>query len=223
MKTQIIEPVAVIRTEFPCKFGIPRQSGLTSSVAKIIFTEKYRSKEAVSGIEEFSHLWLIWDFSEAHREGFSPTVRPPRLGGNERRGVFATRSPFRPNNLGLTCVKLISVDYCGPDAPVLTVSGADILDGTPIYDIKPYIPYADSIPDAVGGFAEERKNDSLAVKYDCKVPSEIYDSLTEILSQDPRPHYCEDENRVYSFEFSGFHIEFKGSDKEITVIKIVPV
>lgn len=218
-----IEPVAVIHTEFPCKFGIPRQSGLTASQARIVFEEKYRRPEAVSGIEEFSHLWLIWDFSEAHREEFSPTVRPPRLGGNERRGVFATRSPFRPNSLGLSCVRLLSVDYDCPDAPVLIVSGADILDGTPVYDIKPYIPYADSVPAAKGGFAEEKKNEKLEVDYLCEVPEALRGNLTELLSQDPRPHYSDDETRIYSFEFARHHIEFRGGAEKITVLKVVPL
>lgn len=213
-----IEPVAVIYTAFPCKFGVPRQSGLTDTRAKIVFNKKYAVAEALRGIEEFSHLWLIWDFSLAHREGFSPTVRPPRLGGNERRGVFATRSPFRPNSLGLTCVKLIGVDYECENGPVLTVTGADIVSGTEIYDIKPYIPYADSVPDACGGFASAHENDTVEVEYLCEIPAGIKDSLTQILAQDPRPQYIEKDEKEYSFEFGSLRVKFVYSGGKITVV-----
>jgi len=215
-----IEPIAVIHTQFPCKFGIPRQSGLTGTTARIVFEKKFRSREAVRGIEEYSHLWLIWDFTEAETEGFSPTVRPPRLGGNVRMGVFATRSPFRPNGLGLSCVKLLSVELDCEAAPVLVVSGADILDGTPIYDIKPYLPYVESIPSARGGFADEMKDYKIEVEYDCEVPSEIAADLDEILVQDPRPHYKDGVDKSYSFEFAGYRISFVGGTGLITVTSV---
>lgn len=221
-----IKPVAKIYTPFPTKFGIPRQSGLTETVAKIVFEKEYRVKEAVRGLEDYSHLWLIWEFSEMKNDGWSPTVRPPRLGGNRRMGVFATRSPNRPNPLALSCVKLERVDLDGAEAPVLYVSGADILDGTPVYDIKPYLPYADAVPDARGGFADAVLGQSLAVS----IPEDIKavlggraDALAEILSQDPRPHYQTDESRVYSFEFDGLHIEFICRDGTAEVQKVTEI
>lgn len=218
-----IEAIAKIYTDFPCKFGIPRQSGLSDTVARVEFEKKFRSPEALRGIEEYSHLWLIWDFSEAHSDKFSPTVRPPRLGGNVRKGVFATRSPFRPNSMGLSCVKLLGVDYDCENAPVLIVSGADILSGTEIYDIKPYIPYADCIPDAAGSFADEHAADCVEVIFDCEVPSEIKNRLESVLSLDPRPSYKNDEEREYAFEFGGFRIKFTGENGKITVTSVVPL
>lgn len=221
-----IIPVAKIYTPFSSKFGIPRQSGLAETQGKIIFEPDFRSPEAVRGIEGFSHLWLIWEFTEAKRTSNSLTVRPPRLGGNERVGVFASRSPYRPNSLGLSCVKLIKVDYAEKNAPVLYVSGADILSGTPIYDIKPYLPYADSVPDAVGGFAEDVRGQNANVFFECDISSlseqYIY-QLTQVLSGDPRPHYQTDADRIYAFEFGDKHITFSHSGEKITVKSITEI
>lgn len=219
-----ITPVAKIYTQFPTKFGIPRQSGLADTKGKIVLEKEYRSPEAVRGLEDYSHIWLIWEFTEAKSDKKSLTVRPPRLGGNTRMGVFATRSPFRPNSLGLSCVKIESIDMNCPDAPVIYVSGADILDGTPIYDIKPYLPFTDSIPDAVGGFADKVYEDTLSVRYETDIPVSMdkreVESLTSILKQDPRPHYQNDENRVYAFEFSHYRIKFTCDGAEIIVREI---
>ena len=207
-----VEPVAVIHTSYASKFGIPRQSGLVPSPGRIVFEKPYRSKEAVRGLEEYSHLWLIWEFTEARSEGWSPTVRPPRLGGNKRMGVFATRSPFRPNSLGLSCVKIERVALDEPDAPVIYVSGADLLDGTPIYDIKPYLPFTDSVPEAVGGFAEDVKQQRLEVMIPDDMKEVLCDDcavITELLAQDPRPHYQDDPHRVYRFEYADLRIAFR--------------
>ncbi len=209
MKT--IEPVATVYTPFTSKFGIPRQSGLVETESRVVFTPRFRSPEAVRGIEGYSHLWLIWGFSEADYNGASLTVRPPRLGGNVRMGVFATRAPFRPNGLGLSCVRLLRVETDGPDAPALVVSGADMLSGTPVYDVKPYLPFADSVPDAAGGFADAVRGDALRVEYEADVsflPPETLAALTALLADDPRPHYQNDPNRVYAFEFAGLHVAF---------------
>ena len=207
--------VARIHTDFPTKFAIPRQSGILEKLeSRIVFEKEFQNPDYIRGIEEFSHLWLIWCFSENEGRGASPTVRPPRLGGNERRGVFATRSPFRPNPIGLSCVKLCRVEK-GKNGPELIVTGADLMDGTPIYDIKPYLPFADSHPDASGGFADRHFADSLAVL--CpeslleKLPAEKREALLEILRQDPRPSYQDDPERVYGFPFAGFEIRFSVS------------
>ena len=218
-----ISPVATIYTPFPSKFGIPRQSGLVSTESRLVFAQAYRSPEAVRGIEGFSHLWLIWEFTEAKREGNPLTVRPPRLGGNERVGVFASRSPFRPNALGLSCVKLLRVDYAAPDGPVLYLQGADLMDGTPVYDVKPYLPFADCVPSAVGGFADGAKAYALQVRYEADtaaVPPGTLAALTEVLSQDPRPHYQKDPDRIYAFEFSGWHVEFRCEGDFLTVTSL---
>jgi len=218
-----ITPVAKIYTPFSSKFGIPRQSGLVSTEGKIIFEPDFRSPEAVRGIEGFSHLWLIWGFTEAVRSSSALTVRPPRLGGNERVGVFASRSPYRPNSLGLSCVKLIRVDYNEQNAPVLYVSGADILSGTPIYDIKPYLPFTDSVPSASGGFADAVKGQRADVVFNCDVAAfskKYISELTEVLSGDPRPHYQNDPERVYAFEFGDRHIEFTFKNGTVTVTKV---
>ena len=210
--TKQITPIAVIHTPYTSKFGIPRQSGLVSAPGRIVFAKEFRVPEAVRGLEDYSHLWLICGFSETEAGVWSPTVRPPRLGGNRRMGVFATRSPFRPNGLGLSCVKIERVALDEPDAPVICVSGADLLDGTPIYDIKPYLPFTDAVPDAVGGFAEDVKAQRLAVEIpDSMVRSlgEDLPLLTELLAQDPRPHYQDDPTREYRFEFAGRHIAFR--------------
>ncbi len=214
-----IRPIAHIRTDFKEKFGIPRQSGRVNALtAKIIFEPEYKSPDAIRGIEGFSHLWLIFDFSLAHQKEFSPTVRPPRLGGNKKVGVFASRSPFRPNSLGLSSVKLLGVE----NDQVLVVSGADLLDGTPIYDIKPYIPSSDCHIDAVGGYADGFTNYKLQVEIKDGVldnfPKEKLSALIGCLEEDPRPSY-QDDNRVYGMNFSGFNIKFTVKDKVLTVIK----
>ncbi len=216
--------IAHIQTDFKTKFGIPRQSGLTDLEGLIIFEPEYRNDDALRGIEEFSHLWLIWNFSKAQRDGWSPTVRPPRLGGNKRVGVFATRSPFRPNSIGLSSVKLLGTIKT-KQGTALRVSGADLLNGTPIYDIKPYLPYTDSHPDAVGGFADERLKDSLEVIFPPrlleKIPENKKSALCELLSEDPRPHYISDPDRIYGFEFADFEIKFKVENNILTVVDII--
>ena len=216
--------IARIHSDFTDKFGIPRQSGLCSAVSKIVFEPEFRVKEALRGIEQFSHLWLIWQFSESLGKKFSPTVRPPRLGGNTRLGVFATRSPFRPNSLGLSCVKLEGIEHTRDRGDVLLVSGADIMNGTPIFDIKPYIAYADSRPDAVCGFAEEfsgyKLEASIPPELLRKIPPEDAAVIEEILRNDPRPSYQNDPERVYSFEYKNYSLSFKAGDGVITVTKL---
>lgn len=219
-----LKPIAHTRSVFPEKFGIPRQSGLTSLKSEVVFEPQYRVKEAFRGIEGYSHLWLIWLFSQAVREEWSPTVRPPRLGGNIRKGVFATRSPFRPNPLGLSSVKLEKVDYeCG-EAPVLIVSGADLLDGTPIFDVKPYLSYTDSHPDASGGFALQQTSGVLKVDFAdellSKIPEELRGGLIEILSQDPRPAYQNLPERVYMMAFGDFDVHFRVDGDILTVCEV---
>lgn len=208
-----LKKIAEIRNGFKDKFGIPRQSGLCESVKSIIvFEDEYRVNEAFRGLEGFSHIWIIWQFSEAVREDWSPTVRPPRLGGNKRVGVFATRSPFRPNSLGLSCVKLDRIEFTEDMGPVLHISGADLLDGTPIFDIKPYIPYADSKSDATDGFLSLWPREYLKVNFDnCNLDNiepDIISSLREIIAEDPRPAYQNTPDRVYKMVFSGYETEF---------------
>lgn len=217
--------IARIKSEFPEKFGIPRQSGLVSSLkAQIIFEEEYRNLDAVRGLDEFSHLWIIWQFSKAVRDTWSPTVRPPRLGGNKRIGVFATRSPFRPNAIGLSSVKIEKIDLDGENAPVIHVSGADLMDGTPIFDIKPYLAYTDAHPDAAGGFTENVADRRLKVEFDGElinsVPDEIKTALCDLLAEDPRPSYQNDSKRVYGLSFSGYEIGFTVDKKTLKVIKL---
>lgn len=217
--------IARIKSEFPEKFGIPRQSGLVSSLkAQIIFEEEYRNLDAVRGLDEFSHLWIIWQFSKAVRDTWSPTVRPPRLGGNKRIGVFATRSPFRPNAIGLSSVKIEKIDLDSENAPVIHVSGADLMDGTPIFDIKPYLAYTDAHPDAVGGFTENVADRRLKVEFDGElenaVPNEIKTALCDLLAEDPRPSYQNDSKRVYGLSFSGYEIGFTVDKKTLKVIKL---
>ena len=221
-----ITPIAYIKSDFPEKFGIPRQSGLVEELsATVVFEPAYRDPSARRGLEGFSHLWLIWEFSQARREGWSPTVRPPRLGGNRRLGVFATRSPFRPNPIGLSCVRLVEVRQHRELGPVLTVAGADLLDGTPIYDIKPYLPYADCKPEAMGGFAAQPKGADLAV--DCspalmdRVPEDKRAALLAVLAQDPRPQYQDDPERVYGMAFAGAEVRFRVEGDRLTVTEIV--
>lgn len=217
--------VAHIETDFPTKFGIPRQSGIIDSLrGRIVFEPAYRNPDAVRGLEEFSHLWLIWEFSEAVRDTWSPTVRPPRLGGNTRKGVFATRSPFRPNPIGLSSVKLERVDIDAKLGPVLYVSGIDLMDGTPIYDIKPYIVYTDSHPEAVSGFASKPAEYLLEVVFSKelleKVAPEKRESLEAVLAHDPRPQYQDDPNRVYGMSFGSYEIRFSVSGTTLTVLDV---
>lgn len=220
-----IQAIARIKSDFPTKFGIPRQSGLAESLhAAIVFEPEYRNPDALRGLEDFSHLWLIWQFSEAVRSGWSPTVRPPRLGGNTRMGVFATRSPFRPNNLGLSCVKLLRLEHTKQFGTVIHVAGADLMDGTPIFDIKPYIPYADSRPEATGGFTDQAGDFLLNVDFPAQLldqlPDEKRAAALEVLSHDPRPSYQRKPDRVYGLRFAGFDIRFTVSDDRLTVLEV---
>lgn len=222
METMEMHPIAHMRSDFPTKFGIPRQSGLVEELrSMIVFEPEYRTEDALRGIEDFSHLWLIWQFSQAVREGWSPTVRPPRLGGNTRMGVFATRSPFRPNNLGLSCVRLLEVKHTQQYGTVLIVGGADLLDGTPIFDIKPYIPYSDSRPEAAGGFTDRVGDFLLDVKFPQelleKLPADKHAAAVGVLSHDPRPSYQRKPGRVYGLNFAGFDIRFIVEDAVLTV------
>ena len=220
-----MRPIARIHTDFPTTFGVPQQSGIIASLqGRIVFEPEYRNAEAVRGLEEFSHIWLIWEFSEAVRDGWSPTVRPPRLGGNVRKGVFATRSPFRPNPIGLSSLKLEKIEIDPNLGPVLHVSGADLMDGTPIYDIKPYIAYTDSHPDAVSGFASKPAEYLLEVDFPedllKKVPTDLRDSLLDVLAHDPRPQYHDDPERVYGMEFGGMEVKFKVEAYRLVVLQI---
>lgn len=223
-----IEPIAYIRTDFPEKFGVPRQSGLAESLTgRIVFEPAYRNVEALRGLEGFSHLWLIWEFSANRKTAgeWQPTVRPPRLGGNRHMGVFATRSPFRPNPLGLSCVEFEAIDYNAADGPVIIVKGADLMDGTPIYDIKPYIRYADSRPEAVCGYVDSLDESQLEVVIPESVEAQINDkakfqALVETLKLDPRPSYHNDPSRIYGLSFSGYNVRFTVSDTVLTVIDI---
>ena len=219
-----LKVIAHIKTDFKAKFGIPRQSGLVKSTkGRIIFCDEYKNREALRGIEGYSHLWLLWKFSESIKEDWSPTVRPPRLGGNKRMGVFATRSPFRPNPIGLSSVKLERIIENTPDGTILEVSGADLLDGTPIYDIKPYLPYADSKPDAKGSYAEEHRDHALEVVFPedllQKLPEDKRQAAIDCLKDDPRPSYHDDE-RVYSMLFADCDIRFTVKDGMLTVCEI---
>lgn len=218
--------IAKIYTDFKEKFGIPRQSGLVSTLeSKIVFEPKYRNSDALRGIEEYSHLWILWKFSEVpENDKFNPTVRPPRLGGNKKMGVFATRSPYRPNPIGLSSVKLLRLEETD-EGTVLIVSGADMLNGTPIYDIKPYLPYTDIHSDAVGGFADEKLSYKLEVEFPeellIKIPENKREGLIELLSEDPRPSYIEDSERVYGFNFSEFEIKFKVKEEKLRVTAVI--
>lgn len=222
-----ILPIAVIRTEFPEKFGIPRQSGLASSLrGRIVFNEGYKDPSALRGLESFSHLWLIWEFSSNRHSDWHPTVRPPRLGGNATMGVFATRSPYRPNPLGLSCVELDRIEYSTAEGPIIYVRGADLMDGTPIYDIKPYIRYADSRPDAVCGYADEIPQKTLEVVMSEAVRMELGDkaeAAVEILAYDPRPSYQNDPERVYGLSYAGYDIKFVVVDNTLTVTELVKI
>lgn len=219
-----LEVIAHIRTDFPEKFGVPRQSGLADTQAEIIFTPKYRNADALRGIEDYSHLWLIWGFSEIRDEKWRPMVRPPRLGGNCRKGVFATRSPYRPNPVGLSCVALEGLEKRTAEGTILHVRGADLTDGTPIYDIKPYLPYVDAVLDAAGGFSDEVKDYRLQVVIPdaslAVVPEKYRRSLIQILSQDPRPSYQDDAERVYGMTYADMEIKFQVKDEILTVCHV---
>ena len=219
-----IKPIAHIRTDFKEKFGIPRQSGLTPLKAQIVFCPEYRNPDAIRGLKDFSHLWLVFDFSKAHREHWSPTVRPPRLGGNTRVGVFATRSPFRPNPIGLSCVGLEEIRRTDNFGDVLIVSGADLLDGTPIFDIKPYLPYADCYPEATGGFTEGIDKEPLNViipdNLSALIPNDKIEGLICLLSEDPRPSYQNDSERIYKMLFADFEISFTVDGNTLNVVDV---
>lgn len=220
-----IKPIAHIETDFPTKFGVPRQSGLVKGLkGRIVFEKEYRDPEALRGLEGFSHIWLLWDFSEARREGtkWQPTVRPPRLGGNKRMGVFATRSPFRPNNIGLSSVRIVGIDLHTSEGPVIEVEGADLMDRTPIFDIKPYLPFTDSHPDAKGGFAERTAESQittvhLSAELLSAFDEEHIEALREVLLSDPRPHYHDDAERIYAMEFAGKEVKFRVKEDAIEV------
>lgn len=217
--------IAHIHTDFSTKFGVPRQSGLVPELrSTIVFEPEYRNPDAFRGIEAFSHLWLIWQFSQAVRDTWSPTVRPPRLGGNTRMGVFATRSPFRPNAIGLSSVKLEQVELHTPDGPVLHVSGADLMDGTPLFDIKPYLPYTDCHSDATGGFTDTVARRTLTVQFPpdllARVPEDRRAGLLGVLECDPRPSYQKDPKRVYGLDFAGCNVRFQVTDEVLKVIEV---
>ena len=217
--------IAHIKTDFTTKFGLPRQSGLVKEIrGKIVFEPEYRVAEAFRGLEEFSHIWLLWEFSMAKRESWSPTVRPPMLGGNKRMGVFSTRSPFRPNSIGLSSVRLEKIEYTKEEGPILWVLGADLMNDTPIYDIKPYLAYTDSHPDATGGFTaalpERRLEVNFAPELLDKVPYSKQKSLLGVLAGDPRPSYIDDEERVYGFDFGGLEIKFKVAGGVLSVLSV---
>lgn len=221
-----LKPIAYMRSDFPEKFGIPRQSGLVKELkSSIVFEKEYAIAEAFRGLEEYSHIWIIWGFSMNVGKEWSPTVRPPRLGGNIRKGVFATRSPFRPNNLGLSCVKLESIEFTENEGPLLRVSGADLMDGTPIYDIKPYLTLADCHPEAVCGFAAKTADYGLQVEF----PRELQGILEEkqqkaligVLAQDPRPSYQQDPERIYTMSFAGYQVSFRVDKDVLTVCDMI--
>ena len=220
-----IQVIARMRSDFATKFGIPRQSGLVEELrSTIVFEPEFRNPDALRGIEGFSHLWIIWQFSEAVRQGWSPTVRPPRLGGNTRLGVFATRSPFRPNNLGLSSVRLLEVEHTAEFGTVLHVGGADLMDGTPIFDIKPYIPYGDCHPDATGGFTDTAGEFLLTVEFPehllSLLPEDKRSAALGVLSHDPRPSYQRKPDRVYGLTFAGFDIRFQVKEDTLTVVDV---
>jgi len=223
-----IQVIARMRSDFPTKFGIPRQSGLVNELeSTIVFEPEFQNPDALRGIEGYSHLWIIWQFSQAVRQDWSPTVRPPRLGGNTRMGVFATRSPFRPNNLGLSCVRLLSVEQTERDGTILHVAGADLMDGTPIFDIKPYIPYSDAFPNAAGGFTDTADDFLLDVSFPShllsRLPMSKQQAAIGVLSHDPRPSYQKKPDRIYGLTFAGFDIRFTVNEKTLTVIEVTKV
>lgn len=221
-----MKPIAHIRTDFLTRFGIPRQGGVVGELkGRVLFETAYRNPDALRGLENFSHIWLIWEFSDTRRDDWSPTVRPPRLGGNKRMGVFATRSPFRPNPIGLSSVRLEQIEWHTEVGPVLHVAGADLMDGTPIFDIKPYIPYADCHSDATGGFTDDIEKSSLEVvipeQWLQMIPPAKQQALRDVLAQDPRPSYQDDPDRVYGLAFAGFDVRFTVSDGLLTVVDLL--
>lgn len=221
-----IHPIATMHSDFPTKFGIPRQSGLVDTLCStIVFEPKYRNADALRGLEDFSHLWIIWQFSEAVRSEWTPTVRPPRLGGNTRMGVFATRSPFRPNSLGLSCVRIIGIEHTQEHGSVIHVAGADLMNGTPIFDIKPYIPYCDSHPDALGGFTTNAADFLLEVDISSDLlnilPESKREAAIEVLSHDPRPSYQKNNKRIYGLNFAGYDIRFQVDDNTLYVKEVI--
>ena len=221
-----MEIIAKMRSDFASKFGIPRQSGLVEELrSTIVFEPGYRDPECLRGIEDFSHLWIIWQFSQAGEQGGSPTVRPPRLGGNTRMGVYATRSPFRPNHMGLSCVKLLGVERTQQHGTVLHVGGADLMDGTPIFDIKPYIPYSDCHPEASGGFTDHAGEFLLNVNFPeellSRLPENKRDAAIGVLSHDPRPSYQRNPDRIYGLNFAGFDIRFQVKESVLTVLEVI--
>ncbi len=214
-------PIARIHSSFPTKFGVPRQSGLVEGLeATVVFEPEYRAPGSLRGLEEFSHIWLIWVFDRAVREGWSPTVRPPRLGGNRRMGVFATRSPFRPNPIGISAVALAGIEHTRRWGDVLRVRGADLVDGTQILDVKPYLPYADCIPRASGGFAPRPETLEVEIPPEIHVPPELQGTLRDVLAQDPRPRYQEDPRRVYGFLFASWEVRFTVEGRCLTVLSV---
>lgn len=221
-----IKPIGYLRTAFPTKFGLPRQSGICKDIkATLVFEPEYRVAEALSGLEKYSHVWIIWGFSENEGSKFSPTVRPPKLGGNKRMGVFATRSPFRPNSLALSCLKLEKIEKTADCGYTLILSGADMMDKTPVYDVKPYLPHIDSIPNASGGFSTEIEEYRLEVKFPSslldKVDTHLQAGLIQALTEDPRPSYIDDGDRVYGFYFDKYEIKFKVENKVLTVLEVI--
>lgn len=218
--------IAHIQTCFTTKFGVPRQAGIVNTPGRIVFEPEYRVAEAVRGLEGFDYIWLIWQFSQAVRDDWSPTVRPPRLGGNERMGVFATRSPFRPNAIGLSSVRLVRIEQDKALGPVIYISGADLMDGTPIFDIKPYLPYTDSHPEARSGFATRPAEQLLEVNYTQTtldiLPQDLRDSLIDVLAHDPRPQYHDDPDRIYGMSFAGHEVKFRVSQNQLTLLSITP-
>lgn len=220
-----LEVIARIHTDFPTKFGVPRQSGLVDALkGRVVFEPPYRNPDALRGLEGFSHIWLIWEFSQARREHWSATVRPPRLGGNTRMGVFATRSPFRPNPVGLSCVRLERIEWDSPEGPVLCVAGADMVDGTPIYDVKPYLPFVDCHPEATGGFADPVREKALRVEFPpellARLPEDAREAMCAVLAQDPRPSYQSDPNRLYGVPFAGWDVRFTVEDGVLRVREV---
>lgn len=225
METIDMKIIARMKSDFPTKFGIPRQSGLVKELrSTIVFESEYRNADALRGLEDFSHLWIIWQFSQAVRGDWSPTVRPPRLGGNTRMGVFATRSPFRPNAIGLSSVEILGIEQTPEHGTVIHVAGADLMDGTPILDIKPYIPYSDCHTDATGGFTDQAEDFLLTVSCEDEIlsilPKDKHEALMGVLSHDPRPSYQKDSDRVYGLNFSGYDVHFTVENKTLTVIEI---
>ena len=223
--TAVMKFIGRVRSDFPAKFGIPRQSGLVEELtATVVMEPEFRNMDAFRGLEGFSHIWLIWQFSQSLRQEWFPTVRPPRLGGNQRVGVFATRSPFRPNSMGLSCVRLLGVEQTEELGPVLRIAGGDLMDGTPVFDIKPYVPMADCRPEAVGGFSDRFRSYGLKVEMaDCwerRIPKDKLKAVRGVLAQDPRPSYQNDPDRVYGMEFAGLEIRFRVDGDTLTVCQV---